>query len=307
MLILLYSDTNYVLDGFRAEYFISNWWVCHWISSFTHKNLFSRYVRQLVTINELFIVLLFHSIRFNLVQMIARNRVNVLAINVCAKAIGLLKTAVCMRVQIVAVRLKDAAYAQKNIVDALMWVHDEMLTDFSVRRTKNNLIYIRWFDFRVTRANRAVYTKQITLATNGTIWRVLTAAYRLERHTQPFTCTKPIRCTFTVDMIWIMCLAHFRYDEIDFFPMREQQLIADSIADISFRKEHMGRRTGHFIAEQTFSGWNRQHTFEGCTASEWGGSTPLGTQKWCIILPQYFTIDFWWEFFAASSTLTVQK
>lgn len=25
MLILLYSDTNYVLDGFRAEYFISNW------------------------------------------------------------------------------------------------------------------------------------------------------------------------------------------------------------------------------------------------------------------------------------------
>lgn len=52
--------------------------------------------------------------------MIARNRVNVLAINVCAKAIGLLKTAVYMRVQIVAVRLKDAAYARKNIVDALM-------------------------------------------------------------------------------------------------------------------------------------------------------------------------------------------
>lgn len=24
MLILLYSDTNYVLDGFKAEYFISN-------------------------------------------------------------------------------------------------------------------------------------------------------------------------------------------------------------------------------------------------------------------------------------------
>lgn len=25
MLILLYSDTNYVLNGFQAEYFISNW------------------------------------------------------------------------------------------------------------------------------------------------------------------------------------------------------------------------------------------------------------------------------------------
>lgn len=27
MLVLLYSDTNYVLNGFRAEYFISNWYV----------------------------------------------------------------------------------------------------------------------------------------------------------------------------------------------------------------------------------------------------------------------------------------
>lgn len=27
MLIVLYSDTNYVLNGFRAEYFISNWYV----------------------------------------------------------------------------------------------------------------------------------------------------------------------------------------------------------------------------------------------------------------------------------------
>lgn len=26
MLILLYSDTNYVLNGFQAEYFISNWY-----------------------------------------------------------------------------------------------------------------------------------------------------------------------------------------------------------------------------------------------------------------------------------------
>lgn len=40
---------------------------------------------------------LFHKILFSiLVQMTARNRVNVSAIDVCAKAIGLHRTAVCM-------------------------------------------------------------------------------------------------------------------------------------------------------------------------------------------------------------------
>lgn len=55
-----------------------------------------------------------------LVQMTARNRVNVLAINVSAEAIGLRKTAVCTRVQIVVVLPKDVACVRRNIADALM-------------------------------------------------------------------------------------------------------------------------------------------------------------------------------------------
>lgn len=55
-----------------------------------------------------------------LVQMTARNRVNVSVIDVCAKAIGLQKTAVYMHVQMVAVRTKDVVYARKSIADVLM-------------------------------------------------------------------------------------------------------------------------------------------------------------------------------------------
>lgn len=88
MLILLYSDTNYVLDGFRAEYFISNWWVAifnefiHFVSAFFSWAaicLRTGSLRSHFYWNFLFLIL---------VGMTARNRVNVSAINVCAKAIG---------------------------------------------------------------------------------------------------------------------------------------------------------------------------------------------------------------------------
>lgn len=75
MLILLYSDTNYVLNGFRAEYFISNWYVLT-----SKKNVCSNIKNKLI-LKILFFI-------FILVQIIVPIVENVLAINVYVKVIG---------------------------------------------------------------------------------------------------------------------------------------------------------------------------------------------------------------------------
>lgn len=56
------------------------------------------------------------------VPTIARNKVNVLAINVCAKAIGLQKIAVCTRARTIAEHPMTGECARRSIVGARRWV-----------------------------------------------------------------------------------------------------------------------------------------------------------------------------------------